>query len=182
MNRILLLACLATSLPHPSLVGQAPSTLLREVFVAESSFAATMARRDLQAFGEFVSPEAVFFGDTSTMRGEAAVMKVWQRFFADPKPPFSWRPGTVELLPSGTLALTSGPVHDPGGKMVGTFTSIWRREADGRWRIIFDKGGPPPPADDTVGVTIASLSCSNSEGDSTLSYTEGTVQATIPNP
>lgn len=146
MHRVLLLVGFAIAFTQHSLLGQAsPVALSRQVFVAESSFAATMARRDLRAFAEFVSPEAVFFGDTSTMRGKAAVIKVWQRFFTDPKPPFSWRPETVEVLPSGTLALTSGPVHDPGGKVVGTFTSIWRREADGGWRIVFDKGCPPPP-------------------------------------
>jgi len=48
----------------------------------------------------------------------------------------------VEVLDSGTLALSTGPVHDPGGKRIGTFSSIWRREADGSWRIVFDKGCP----------------------------------------
>lgn len=141
MYRILLLAGTGLSLIQFSLSGQAaPAGLSRAVFVAESSFAATMARRNLKAFAEFLSPEAVFFGDTSTMRGKAAVIEVWQKFFAGPKPPFSWRPQTVEVLPSGTLALTSGPVDDPAGKRIGSFSSIWRREADGRWLIIFDKG------------------------------------------
>jgi hypothetical protein len=31
-------------------------------------------------------------------------------------------------------------VHDPGGKLVGTFTSIWRREEPGVWRVVFDSG------------------------------------------
>ena len=140
MARFLLLSGLATAFISSPLPGQAAPALSRQVFTAESSFAATMAHRDLQAFTEFLSAEAVFFGDTSTMRGKAAVVKVWQKFFAGPKPPFSWRPETVEVLPSGTLALTSGPVHDPTGKRIGSFNSIWRREADGRWLIIFDKG------------------------------------------
>ena len=46
----------------------------------------------------------------------------------------------MEVLDSGTLALSSGPVHDPQGKLAATFTSIWRLEAPGIWRIIFDKG------------------------------------------
>jgi ketosteroid isomerase-like protein len=46
------------------------------------------------------------------------------------------------VLDNGTLALTSGPVFDPGGRLVGTFASIWRREPDGRWRVVFDKGCP----------------------------------------
>lgn len=53
----------------------------------------------------------------------------------------AWEPAEVEVLDSGTLALSSGPVRDPAGKLIGTFTSIWRLEAPGRWRIVFDKGG-----------------------------------------
>jgi ketosteroid isomerase-like protein len=38
--------------------------------------------------------------------------------------------------------LSSGPVYAPDGRCVATFTSIWRRESRGRWRIVFDKGAP----------------------------------------
>jgi ketosteroid isomerase-like protein len=146
MHRVFLLLPFLTLLNLSSLLAQAtPAALTRQVFVAESSFAATMARRDLKAFASHVSPEAVFFSDTAALRGKEAVIEAWRKFFVERQPPFSWRPETVEVLASGTLALTSGPVHDPGGKLVGSFTSIWRREADGGWRIIFDKGCPPPP-------------------------------------
>jgi ketosteroid isomerase-like protein len=141
MNRILSVAGMSIALNISSLLGQStPSTLTSHVFAAESSFAASMARRDLKAFAALISPEAVFFSDTAALRGKEVVVDAWRRFFVERKPPFSWRPETVEVLSSGTLALTSGPVHDPGGKLIGTFTSIWRREADGSWRIIFDKG------------------------------------------
>jgi ketosteroid isomerase-like protein len=146
MNRILLVAGMSIALDLSSLLAQsAPATLTKHVFAAESSFAASMARRDLKAFAALVSPEAVFFSDTAALRGKEAVVEAWQNFFVERKAPFSWRPETVEVLSSGTLALTSGPVYEPGGKLIGTFTSIWRREADGRWRVIFDKGCPPPP-------------------------------------
>ena len=46
----------------------------------------------------------------------------------------------VEVLGSGTRALSTGSVRDPAGQWVGTFTSIWRREADGRWLVVFAKG------------------------------------------
>ena len=48
----------------------------------------------------------------------------------------------VEVLDSGTLALSTGPVLDPDGRRVGTFSSVWRREADGAWLVVFDKGCP----------------------------------------
>jgi len=118
---------------------QTAAELSRQVFKAESSFAATMARRDLDGFAAFVSPEAVFFGDTTVLRGREKVVEGWRRFFQGPAP-FSWRPDVIEVLPSGKLAISNGPVFDPKGRKVGNFNSIWRREPDGRWLIIFDKG------------------------------------------
>jgi len=141
MHRLVLLLPLLTLLHLNPLLGQDSSVALsRQVFVAESSFAATMARRDLDAFARFLSPEAVFFGDTVVFRGKAEVLQAWRKFYEGPKPPFSWKPGVIEVLPSGTLALSSGPVFDPTGKRVASFSSIWRREAGGKWLIVFDKG------------------------------------------
>jgi ketosteroid isomerase-like protein len=116
--------------------------LTRQVFAAESSFAASFARRDTAGFAAFVSPEAVFFGQKTVMRGKAAVVDGWRSMLVEPAPPFSWKPEVVEVLPSGTLALTSGPVHDSSERHVGDFNSIWRLEPDGAWRVIFDKGSP----------------------------------------
>lgn len=142
MHRILLVTVLATTFYPNFLLGQTNSPgLTRQVFAAESSFAASMAKRDLKAFAAMLSEEAVFFADAGALRGKAAVVEGWRKFFAGGVP-FSWEPDVIEVLPSGTLALSSGPVHDRDGNRVGTFNSIWQREPDGRWRVIFDKGGP----------------------------------------
>ncbi len=58
------------------------------------------------------------------------------------QPPFSWKPETVEVQEGGKLALSTGPVLDAAGKRIATFTSIWRREPSGEWKIIFDRGSP----------------------------------------
>ena len=70
----------------------------------------------------------------------ARVSDAWKRFYTSPQPPFSWEPAEVVVLESGMLALSTGPVRDPQGKLIATFTSIWRLEAPGTWRIVFDKG------------------------------------------
>ena len=111
-----------------------------QVFAAESSFAATMAARDLKAFRSYVAPDAIFFGGRGVLRGNAAVVEGWKRFFESTKAPFSWRPEVVEVLDSGKLAHSSGSVMDPDGKLIGMFNSVWRLESDGRWRVVFDKG------------------------------------------
>jgi ketosteroid isomerase-like protein len=33
-------------------------------------------------------------------------------------------------------------VKSPTGEVIGRFTSIWRLESDGKWRVIFDRGCP----------------------------------------
>jgi ketosteroid isomerase-like protein len=115
------------------------STLQRRVMEVERGFAKTMADRDAEAFAEYVSEEAVFYG-RDILRGRRRVAEGWSPYFQGAEAPFSWEPEHVEVLPSGTLALSSGPVYDPTGKRVGTFNSVWRLEADGRWRVVFDKG------------------------------------------
>ncbi len=107
----------------------------------ESAFAKTMADRDHAAFASFLSDETVFMGRTTT-RGKAAVAAAWKRYYEGPKAPFSWKPERVEVLDSGTLGMTSGPVYDENGQRIGTFNSVWRRDKDGRWRIVFDIGCP----------------------------------------
>jgi ketosteroid isomerase-like protein len=106
----------------------------------EIAFAKTMADRDLDAFLTFVSPEAVFFAGNEPLRGRDAVARAWAPFFEGPVAPFSWHPDVVQVLDSGDLALSSGPVRGPDGEEVGRFNSIWRRDADGQWLVVFDKG------------------------------------------
>lgn len=117
--------------------------LVEQVRAAETAFARTMAARDFNAFSTFVADEGVFFGGRGPQRGAAAVRAGWAKYFEGEEAPFSWRPETVEVLASGTLALTSGPVYDPDGTPSGSFMSIWRLEADGKWRVVFDRGCPP---------------------------------------
>ena len=113
-----------------------------EVFAAERAFARSMAERDFAAFGRYVGEDCVFFGQT-TLHGREAVLAAWKPFFDGAQAPFSWEPDQVEVLSSGDLALSTGLVKNPAGAVTARFNSIWQRQADGRWRVIFDKGGPP---------------------------------------
>lgn len=116
-----------------------------EVRAAEFAFAHSMADRDLDRFASLVADDAVFFSGPSPLRGRAQVIAYWSRWFEGERAPFSWAPDQVEVLAGGTLALTSGPVHDASGRLIGRFTSVWRREEPGTWRVVFDKGDPVCP-------------------------------------
>lgn len=147
MRTALLCSMLAANLAAGCASAPAPkpadrAAIERQVADTERAFAKTMADRDLVGFSSFLSEETVFFSGPEPLRGKAAVTAFWKRFYEKPAAPFSWQPDRVEALDSGTLALSTGPVLDPAGKCVGRFTSIWRLEAPGVWRIVFDKGGP----------------------------------------
>ncbi|OWQ46434.1 hypothetical protein CDL60_13205 [Roseateles noduli] len=109
------------------------------VRAAEIAFADTMAKRDFKAFAEFVAEDAVFIDGKQPLRGRAAVLAHWKRFFDGAEAPFSWAPDLVEVLPDGQLGYSTGPVHVKD-KLVARFASTWRLDADGRWRVVFDNG------------------------------------------
>ncbi|MCX6628531.1 MAG: nuclear transport factor 2 family protein [Candidatus Solibacter sp.] len=116
--------------------------LREQVRQTEIAFAKTMADRNPAAFATFLASETIFMSGARVTRGAAQVAERWKAFFEGAQAPFSWAPETVEVLDSGTLAMSSGPVRDASGKRTGTFNSVWRREAGGKWKIILDNGCP----------------------------------------
>ncbi len=116
--------------------------LRRRVDAAERAFAQSMAQRDHAAFCAWLSEHAVFYGGAAPLIGKAAVASGWKAFFESGGAPFSWAPDRIDVLGDGSLAHSSGLVRDPTGKPLARFNSVWRQEAPGVWRIVFDKGSP----------------------------------------
>jgi ketosteroid isomerase-like protein len=121
----------------------ATAELQQEVADTERAFARTMAIRDYEAFISFLAPDAIFFSPGKVLHGKNEVATAWKRFYQGAAAPFSWDPDQVEVLDSGDLALSTGLVRDAHGKLIGRFNSIWRREGQGKWRVVFDKGDAP---------------------------------------
>src|SRR5256885_5401896 len=94
------------------ILAQSNAELKEQVRNTERAFARTMADRDHAAFVAFLSEETVFFSANGVLRGPKQVGDGWKRFYDAPKAPFSWEPEQVEVLDSGTLALSSGPAWD----------------------------------------------------------------------
>ena len=127
----------AAAAPLPSPADLAATAA--DVKAAEIAFAKTMADHKFDRFGDFVAADAVFNGRTVQI-GCAAVLEAWKAYFDAPKPPFSWAPDAVAPTADGRYALSTGLVHDTAGKLIGRFTSIWRKDADGHWRVVADQG------------------------------------------
>jgi len=139
--RLALAACALLFTGHAPAAGPlAQDALAQQVADTERAFANTMAQRDFEAFVSFLAEETIFFSGETPLRGKEMVADAWKPYYEQADAPFSWQPENVQVLDSGALALSSGPVFDPQGKRVATFNSVWRLEPDGQWRIVFDKG------------------------------------------
>jgi ketosteroid isomerase-like protein len=117
------------------------------VVCAEVSFSRAAERRDLGSFTSLIDEEARFVTG-SVLRGPDAITSAWASYFEPDGPEIRWRPAIVEVVADGTLALSRGPyrirAQDAQGTSTeawGTFNSVWRRQPDGEWKVLFDAGG-----------------------------------------
>ena len=134
---LLIAGCAASPVPRRHADGArtaaAPpgASATEQVIAAERAFARSMADRNFGAFAGMLSSEAIFFNGNTVMHGTTEIAAGWQPYFKGAKAPFAWQPDHVEVLPSGKLALSTGPVYI-AGQVVGRFI---RLAARGEWHL-----------------------------------------------
>lgn len=146
------MALALTILSFPSITSaEETADLTASLEAAELSFAASLAAKDLEAFGAHIGEQAIFAAGP-ILNGKAAILEGWSGFFAENAPSMEWHPETVVVQSDGILGLSKGPytmtVTAPDGTtsaQKGQFISIWERQENGDWKIIFDSGCPPCP-------------------------------------
>lgn len=119
----------------------------------ELDFAKAFVSRNPARFAEFVAEDARFTSAGHVTEGKSAIVAEWTKMMQDPNLTLTWSPEIVETSEAGDLGYTSGPyeitVKRPDGTVGhgrGRFASVWRRQADGQYQIVFDIGSPEPPA------------------------------------
>jgi ketosteroid isomerase-like protein len=125
-----------------------------EVWARELGFARSVAEHDGDAFAGFIAEGAVFGAKRpNPRRGRDAVVAAWSGLVAGKELRLSWYPAMVAIGGEADVASSSGPALyedlSPGTKqrfLLGAFQSIWHRDADGAWRVLFDDGIEPQPA------------------------------------
>jgi ketosteroid isomerase-like protein len=121
--------------------GATAATATDDVRNAETSFAQAFADRDAAKFAALIADDATFTTATTTLAGKPEIVKGWSAYFAKEKAPFSWHPERVYTNAAGDLGLSIGPVYDAAGNHIGDYSSIWQKQHDGTWKIVFDGPG-----------------------------------------
>lgn len=160
MTQIPKIACIAAALalcwPLAS-AAEAPSsvpaadTARCQVWQRELSFARSVADHDAPAFAEHLHPQAAFGVERQPSIGRDKIVEEWKGIIDGSAIKLEWYPDLVTVGGDGRTAFSTGPAlyQDPAtGKIRhGRFRSVWQQEADGAWRVIFDDGNRPEPAD-----------------------------------
>ncbi|HEV8231895.1 MAG TPA: DUF4440 domain-containing protein [Thermoanaerobaculia bacterium] len=123
----------------------------RAIRIADLELAKAVADRSLQSFLAIVDDDAVFFG-RDVSRGKDAVSKAWLPFFTDRNLFLKWHPNQVYVSSSADLGYSIGEYQrvgkDSAGNpttATGSYVSIWRKQPDGKWKIVLDIGSPATP-------------------------------------
>ena len=97
-----------------------------------------------KAFAAFAAEDAVIKRGGKHIKGREAISK-WYQNNSDPNETLIWKPDHVEVSASGDLASTYGGfvltyLDSTGTKKErnGFFHTVWKRQADGTWKFIWD--------------------------------------------
>lgn len=153
LPRIACIAALAlcSSTASGAEAASSPDSPRCQVWQRELGFARSVADHDPVAFAGFLAANAAFGVSREPILGREAVVKAWQGIIDGSALKLEWYPAVVTIGGDGRTAYSSGPAlyQDPktGAYRHGRYGSVWQREQDGEWRLVFDDGIRPEPAD-----------------------------------
>jgi ketosteroid isomerase-like protein len=145
-RRVLVLTAAAAVLSGMTM--RAQGAALDEMVRTEQRFAArALVVGWKQAFLEYFADSAVGFDDD-----RAAPAKELFRKLPDPPKDLRliWEPRYGDISSSGDLGYLTGPVRrinpavDQGRPRHSVYASVWKRQADGSFRVVMDMGVPTP--------------------------------------
>ena len=159
---VLLLGCRSREEAVPPQASRPPAADMAarraEVRRADSAFAAAAAAHDLEGSVGSLSEDGMMFPpDEPPVIGRPAVREYMRHSFETPHFSVAWTTDTIVVSESGDMAYSFArsrytfPGHSGKAGAIDTAygkgLSVWRRDADGRWRTVADiwNGAPTLP-------------------------------------
>jgi ketosteroid isomerase-like protein len=116
----------------------------------EAKFAQDVAAKGGAAFADWFAPDGVLLGNgQQPLIGLVAIEKSVN--WAPGAYQLTWTPTDAVLSPAGDMGYTwghfEGHSKDANGNPVvttGRYMTIWRKQADGNWKVVLDAGANEP--------------------------------------
>jgi ketosteroid isomerase-like protein len=146
---ILLVTIVALPIAHPAAASpQATAETLKQL---EGEFMRAAAEKGSAGYMSYYADDAVEVSNNSPLIAGKENIAKGMGFLDDKNNRLSWTPVGADISASGDLGYTYGSYefHAVGkdGKAVveyGKYTSIWKKQKDGRWKVALDMGNASP--------------------------------------
>jgi ketosteroid isomerase-like protein len=149
---VLLAACTASSGDTPGADTVSAGELRESVMRADRAFNADFAKRRIEGWVEWFDTAGMQVepGGT-TPKGHDQIRAHMTKTFGDSARILDWRPVMAEVSDDGTLGYTIGTYNfhvrgrdSAASASTGHYLTVWRRQADGSWKVLADIGTQHP--------------------------------------
>ena len=114
---------------------------------ADKNFAKAAAARGAEGFLSFFADDAAILPKNGPpITGKEKLAAAFRETWAQPGYSLQWTPLKAEMARSGDIGYTYGSYErkrNVDGKAVaetGKYVTVWRRQRDGKWKVIVDMG------------------------------------------
>ena len=146
----LLIVIIALPIARPS-VSASPKATPEMLKQLEGEFMKAAAEKGSQGYMSYYAEDSVEVPNGAPLiQGKAEIAK-GMGFLDDKNNRLTWTPVGADISSSGDLGYTYGTFEfhakDKEGKPVvqyGKYTSIWKQQKDGSWKVVLDMGNASP--------------------------------------
>lgn len=149
---ILLASCTASSGGTPGADTIGVAALRDSVMQADRDFATAFRSRRVEGWVSWFDTAGVQVDPGGTLpRGHDEIRAYMTKAFDDTAAVLAWRPTMAELSNDGSMGYTIGEYDfyvrgrdSARTASSGQYLTVWRRQADGSWKVLADIGSPRP--------------------------------------
>lgn len=136
--------------PPPAEPPPDPAAIRASLMAADEAFAAATAERRLEGWlSAFDSTAIQMEPDVPFTPGIGSIRAAMGPVFADTSFTLTWQPAMAFASAAGDLGYTLGTwrstrynAEGKGQVSTGKYVTIWRKQPDGSWKVVFDGGNP----------------------------------------
>jgi ketosteroid isomerase-like protein len=119
----------------------------------DRDFDKTTSEKGIEGWIAYFAPNGSMLSDTNRpITGYEEIQKAMHPAFSNPSFSLRWQPTKGDIMIPGVIGYTVGRWErswkNKEGKLIkstGTYTSVWKKQPDGSWKIVLDTGNPDGP-------------------------------------
>ncbi|OGF64874.1 MAG: hypothetical protein A2Y62_13185 [Candidatus Fischerbacteria bacterium RBG_13_37_8] len=149
---IIVCSCLLLTWTEDNEGNDADKNIREEIMQADRDFDKAVSEKGLEGWLSFFAEDGKMFRGADVIQGKEAIRKHMAPAFETPGYSLRWQPDFAEVSSSGDLGYTYGSWvserKDAEGTIIknnGRYLTIWRKEADGSWKVVADIGTVAQP-------------------------------------